>query len=110
MTIAGTARAQQMDLAFGMGTLSAPSATVNSQGFLLPSLGGGAYPVFSGDLLFDKGQIGVNREVAWSGSRAFYAGDRTQPDRPLVYGFNAIWSRNFGRLGAEATAGSGAER
>src|SRR5207237_1345070 len=84
----------QMDLAFGMGTLSAPSATVNSQGFLLPSLGGGAYPVFSGDLLFYKGQIGVNGEVAWRGSRAFYAGDRTHPYRPLFYDFNAIGGRN----------------
>lgn len=109
MTIAGTARAQQMDLAFGMGTLSAPSATVNSQGFLLPSLGGGAYPVFSGDLLFYKGQIGVNGEVAWRGSRAFYAGDRTQPYRPLFYDFNAIWSRKFGRVAPEAMAGIGAE-
>jgi hypothetical protein len=103
------AHAQQMDFAFGMGTVSAPSATVNSQGFLLPSIRGGAYPVFSGDLIFYKGQIGLNGEVAWRGSRSHYAGDPTQPYRPLFYDFNAIWTRKFGRIAPEAMAGIGAE-
>jgi hypothetical protein len=109
LAVAGAARAQQMDVSFGMGTVSAPAATVDSQGFLLPSLRGGAYPSFGGDVLFYKGQIGVNAEVAWRASRSFYAGDPTQPYRPLFYDFNGIWSRKFGRVAPEAMAGIGAE-
>jgi len=109
VTIAGTARAQQMDVAFGMGTVSAPATKINSQGFPLPSLRGGAYPSFSGDFIFYKGQVGINGEVAWRASRSFYAGDPTQPYRPLFYDFNGIWTRRYGRVSPEAMAGIGAE-
>lgn len=109
VSVAEGARAQQMDFAFGMGTVTAPSAAVNSQGALLPSLRGGAYPVFSGDLIFYKGQVGFNGEVAWRGSRSYYGGDPTQPFRPLFYDFNGIWTQRWGRVSPEAMAGIGAE-
>jgi hypothetical protein len=109
MTLAGAARAQQMDLAFGMGTVSAPATKIDSQGFLRPSLRGGAYPSFGGDFIFYKGQLGINGEVAWRASRSFYAGDPTQPYRPLFYDFNAIWTQRYGRVSPEAMAGIGAE-
>ena len=105
--IIGSVHAQQFDVAFGVGTLTAPSASSASGDHNPVSLTGGAYPVFSADLLL-KGPLGVSGELAWRGSRNLYAG--FQPYRPLFYDFNGIYSPKLGpHAAAELMAGIGWE-
>ena len=105
--IGGTAHAQQFDVGFGVGTLTAPSASSASGNHAPVSLTGGAYPVFSADLLF-KGPVGVSGELAWRASRNLYGG--FQPYRPLFYDFNGIYAPKLGKhAGAEMMAGIGWE-
>jgi hypothetical protein len=79
---------QQIDVAFGINTLTAPSAN-EAQGNHTPqSLTGGAYPSFSADVLLFK-NIGVQGEFAWKATRGNWQG--VQPDRPMFYDFNAIF-------------------
>lgn len=105
--IQGTVHAQQFDVAFGVGTLTAPSAS-NATGNHAPvSLTGGAYPVFSADILL-KQRFGVSGELAWRGSQNLYAG--FQPYRPLFYDFNGIYAPKLGKsAAAELSAGIGWE-
>jgi len=80
------AHAQKVDLAFGVSTLSAPSA--NATG---PSLAGGAYPGFSGDVLFFH-HVGVGGEVYWRASQSDnYLGSGFNY-RPLFYDVDAVYS------------------
>jgi hypothetical protein len=106
MLSAYTAHAQQFDAAFGVGTLTAPSASEASDGHLPQTLGGGTYLNFSGDFLFWK-QFGVSGEATWRASQNVYGG--FQPYRPILYDFNAIYAPQFHRVGAELMAGIGAE-
>jgi hypothetical protein len=100
------ASAQQIDVAFGGGSLASPGNSV-SGGTFLPAEGGGAFVGFNGDVLI-KGNLGVQAEVNWKASQGSYAGQI--PDRPLFYDFNAIYARRFSKyFGAEALAGIGAE-
>ena len=101
-----SAYGQQGDVAFGVSTLIAPAAsTVN--GNLLPSLTGGAYPVFSGDVIFFKRQLGIGGDVAWKGSRGSFQGF---PYRPIFYDFNAVWvAPGAKHITPELAAGIGAE-
>ncbi len=103
----GAAHAQQFDVAFGVGTLTAPSASNASGNHAPVSETGGAYPAFSADLLL-KGRLGVSGELAWRASQNLYAG--FQPYRPLFYDFNGIYAPKFGKhAGAELMAGIGWE-
>ncbi len=102
----GAAQAQQFDAAFGVGTLTAPSASEASGGHLPQTLGGGTFLNFSGDFLFLK-QLGINGEGTWRASQNIYGG--FQPFRPVLYDFNAIYAPQHGRVGAELMAGIGAE-
>jgi len=105
--IPAIAEAQQLDAAFGLNALTAPSASSASGNYSPQTLSGGAYPSFSGDFLF-KGRFGVNGEVAWRASQNLYAG--VQPYRPIFYDFNGIWVPEFGKLAAaELMAGVGVE-
>jgi hypothetical protein len=105
--IQGTLHAQQFDVAFGVGTLTAPSASSASGNHEQVSLTGGAYPVFSADLLL-KNRFGVSGELAWRASRNLYAG--FQPYRPLFYDFNGIYAPKLGKsAAAELSAGIGWE-
>ena len=100
------AHAQQFDAAFGLGSLTAPSATT-SNGLLFPSLKGGAYPVFSADFLL-RHRIGVEGELAWKASQSNYGGN--QPYRPLFWAFNGIWAPRLTKyFTAEVVAGVGGE-
>jgi hypothetical protein len=105
--IQGTVHAQQFDAAFGVGTLTAPSAS-NATGNHAPeSVTGGAYPVFSADILL-KQQFGVSGELAWRASQNLYAG--FAPYRPLFYDFNGIYVPKLGKHAAgELSAGIGWE-
>ena len=99
--------AQEFDAAFGVGSLTAPSATSASGNHAPVSVTGGAYPAFSADLLL-KGRFGVSGELAWRASQNLYAG--FQPYRPLLYDFNGIYAPKLGKhAGAELMAGVGWE-
>ena len=101
------AQAQEFDAAFGVGTVTAPSASTASGNHSFESLRGGAYPSFSGDFLF-KGRLGVQGEVAWRASRALYGG--FQPYRPIFWDFNGIYVPKLGKFAAaELMAGIGVE-
>ena len=87
------AQAQRMDIGFGISNVVAPGAAVvntSSGSFLNPSLSGGVYPGFRGNVLFYKG-AGIGAEVFWRASRVGYA-DTTVPFRPLFWNINAVYS------------------
>ena len=104
--LAAPALAQQVDLAFGISTLTAPASSI-SNGLTFPSEKGGAYPVFSGDFLLHR-RLGLEAEVAWRASQNLYGG--FQPYRPVFYAFNAIWAPHIAKpITAELMAGIGGE-
>jgi hypothetical protein len=93
---AGGAHAQQVDFAFGYGTVIGQSATDGDGGFnhQNQSISGGGYPAFSGDFLFKK-NFGVGAEVAWRAHQnvdIFF-----QPYRPILYDFNAVYGPQLGK-------------
>lgn len=107
LLIKGTVYAQQFDVAFGVGTLTAPSASSASGNHAPVSLTGGAYPVVSANFIL-KRQFGVSGDLAWRASRNLYAG--FQPYRPLFYTFNGIYAPKLGsHAAAEMMAGIGWE-
>jgi hypothetical protein len=100
------AEAQQLDIAFGVSAVTSPTS-ISSGSFSPQIVGGGAYPSFSGDILF-KHQLGFQGEVAWRAKQNVYGG--YQPYRTILYDFNGIWAPRFGRrAGAEIMGGIGAE-
>jgi len=81
-----SAQAQKVDLAFGVSTVEAPAA--NSTG---PSLTGGTYPGFSGDVLFWH-NFGLGAEVYWRATQSEYPGIPPTPYRPLFLDFNGVYA------------------
>ena len=79
---------QQIDVAFGMNTLTAPPASEATGNHTPQSLTGGAYPSFSADVLIFK-NIGFQGEFGWKATRGDWQG--VQPYRPMFYDFNAIF-------------------
>jgi hypothetical protein len=105
--LGSAAYGQQIDFAFGVGTISAPKYNANSGNFPTESLTGGAYPSFSGDFLLHK-NFGVGGEIAWRASQAVYGG--YQPYRPILWDFDAMYVPRLSRhVAAELSAGIGAE-
>lgn len=101
------ANAQQFDVAFGVRTLTGPSASTAPANFTPQSIGGGAYPTFSSDYLFLH-NFGVGGEVSWRATQSTYLG--FQPYRPIFYDFNGVWAPPLGKhAAAELMAGIGAE-
>ena len=99
--------AQQIDAAFGVGTVSAPSASSASGDHSPQSLGGGAFLSFSGDFVF-KNNVGFQAEVAWRASQALYQG--FQPYRPILYDFNLLYAKQVAKVvQVELMAGGGGE-
>jgi hypothetical protein len=95
-----SAQAQKIDLAFGVSTFEAPST--NSNG---PSLTGGAYTGFSGDVLFFH-NMGVGGEIFWKATQGEYTGVNY---RPVVYDFDAVYSPKLAsHTFLELSAGIGA--
>ncbi len=101
------AQAQQMDAAFGFGTLGSPSASSASGSYSPVAIPGGLYPSFSADFLI-KRHFGVGGELAWRGSQATYP---LGPQfRPMLWDFNGIWLPTVSkRIAPELQAGIGAE-
>jgi hypothetical protein len=110
LALASAASAQQIDFGFGVGTFSAPSPgaqapALNQQP--LVSLKGGAYPAFSGDVLFFK-HYGIGGNIAWRASQASPNG--AQPYRPILWDIDGMWVPPLGKYAAaEFSAGIGAE-
>ncbi len=107
------AQAQKIDIAFGVSTTLAPSASSCSGDCEAPvSASGGAYPGVSGDVLFWH-NLGVGAEVFWRASQADnYDASQLGPGinyRPLFYNFNAVYSPKLApHIYLEAVGGLGA--
>jgi hypothetical protein len=105
----GTANAQQVDGAFTVSGLKAPSAfdVSPSSQFFPQSVGGGTFVGFSGDFLFLK-HFGLGGEVNWRAKRNLSQG--FLPFRPIFYNFNAVFAPPLGKhAAAELVAGIGGE-
>ena len=110
---ANFAQAQKVDLAFGVSTVDAPgigNLTLGDPNHAPVSLTGGAYPGFSGDVLFYH-HLGFGAEVFWRASQANnYAGILGLNYRPLLYDFNAVYSPKLASHAyLELVAGIGAQ-
>ena len=105
--IATAAYGQQVDIAIGAGTVSAPPSNFNSvTSSLEQSLRGGTFLTISGDALIHK-SMGIEGEISWRTSRNLYGG--AIPYRPLFWDFNGIYAPRFNKfIGAELMAGIGA--
>jgi hypothetical protein len=90
------AYAQKVDLAFGVSTVQSPSLDSNDTSRAQERLTGGTYPGFSGDVLFWH-NLGIGAEVYWKANQRDYAGDPTQPYRPIFFDFNAVYSPKLAR-------------
>ena len=98
---------QQIDIAFGLNAVTAPSANEANGNHFPQSLTGGAYPSFSADVIFYK-NLGVQGEFAWKASRGVWQG--VQPYRPMFYDFNAIYAPKLAdRADLELQGGIGSE-
>lgn len=102
-----SAYSQQLDIAIGAGTVSAPPSSVsNVFSQFKQTLSGGNYLTIGGDALIHK-NLGVGAEVSWRTSRTDYAG--VLPYRPLFWDINGVYAPRFNKyLGAEVMAGIGA--
>ena len=102
----GVAHGQQIDLGFGISTTTSSGPTT-SNGLLFPSLRGGVYPGFSGDLLL-RHNFGFEGDLFWRASQTLYGG--YQPYRPIFYSFNAIYAPKITKnISAEVLGGIGGE-
>jgi hypothetical protein len=91
-SFASLACAQQIDVALGGATISAPPGSSAFGNHEPQSLDGGIYPVFSADYLFHK-RIGIQGEFAWDWNKPVYLQNFfNQPYKPLFYDFNAIYA------------------
>lgn len=107
VSIVRPAHAQQFDIAFGVRTITAPSATSAPLTYTPQSIGGGAYPTLSADYLFFH-NFGIGGEVSWRASQNLYLG--YQPYRPIFYDFNGVWAPPLGKHASlELSAGIGAQ-
>ena len=98
----------QLDVAVGMNTLAAPSASSATGSYAPQSLTGGAYPSASVDFML-KRKFGVNGEIAWKGGRGNYL-NSAQPFRPVLWDFNGVWTPQLNKFVVpELMAGIGAE-
>ena len=105
--ITAAAYGQQLDIAIGAGTVSAPSSDLsNVFNQFKQTLSGGNFLTISGDALIHK-SLGIEGEVSWRTSKTLYGG--VLPYRPLFWDFNGIYAPRFNKfLGAEVMAGIGA--
>ena len=107
VVFAGYARAQQIDIAAGGGTLFAASPTSASQAFPPPAEKGGTYPSISAEAVF-KNHFGFNAEVAFRYKQGLYNG--YQRYRPIFSDVNGVFAPRIGpKTSADFMAGFGLE-
>jgi len=90
------AQAQKIDIGFGGGTTLAPDASFVSGVESAPSLKGGTFLGFNGDVLFWH-NLGFGAEVFWRAGSTNCAVSLCGVDsgvtyRPVLYNFNAVYS------------------
>ena len=91
LAFSGSACAQRLDFAFGVSNIVAPAQVPSSvPGINLPSMSGGVYPGFSGNVLFLH-DFGVGSEIFWRASQTDYAGQGFN-FRPVLWNVNAVYS------------------
>ena len=101
------AQAQDLEAAFGLGTLTAPSPSSATGDYSPVTLSGGLYPSFNANF-FLRHRLGFGGELAWRAKQNLYLG--YQPYRPIIYDFNAVWAPHIAKgTWAELMAGVGAE-
>jgi hypothetical protein len=83
-----SAQAQKADLAIGLSTMESPGP-IQGGSDQQPSLDGGAYPGFSGDVQVFH-HIGIGGEVYWKASQGEWGG--YQPYRPIFFDVNAVYT------------------
>ncbi len=108
-TAVGAAQAQQVDAAFNLSTVVAPSSSsaLNSTNYASQSVGGGTYPGFTFDFLLHK-QLGIQTEINWRATQNVYQG--YQPFRPIFWDVNGIWVPHLGpHIDGEILAGVGVQ-
>ena len=107
--VAGTAHAQELDLAVGGSTLFASAINSASQTFQPPPEKGGTYPTVSAEYLFrDNNRVGFNVETAFRYKHGFY--DGYQQFRPVFYDANAVFAPRFShKIVGDFMAGVGGE-
>ncbi len=86
VALSNFAQAQKVDLAFGGGMLTAPAANSTT-----PSLSGGTYLGFSGDVIL-RHNLGFGSDINWRASQAPNYFGQGFNFRPLFYEFNAVYS------------------
>jgi hypothetical protein len=97
------AQAQKVDVAFGLSTTIAPEANSTQ-----PSLTGGTYPGFSGDVLFWH-NFGIGGEIFWRATQSIYPCCPPTPYRPLFLDFDGVYAPKLApHAWLELTAGIGA--
>lgn len=107
LLFASFARAQQIDLAAGVGTILSSSYSNSSQSYLPAAEKGGAYPSFSADAIF-KNHFGFNGEIAVRDKQGLY--NNYQGFRPVFYDFNAVFAPRLGdQITGDFMAGVGGE-
>jgi hypothetical protein len=105
--IGKTARAQQLDAAFGLSGVIGTSAADASDNHFPQSVGGGVFPTFSGDFLLIH-HFRIGGEVSWRATRNLSQG--FLPFRPIFYDFGAVYAPPLGRHAAlELSTGIGGE-
>jgi hypothetical protein len=105
LAASNSAHAQKIDIAFGISTTKAPAA--NSTG---PSLTGGTYTGFSGDVL-PWHDFGIGGEIYWRASQAVYDSPLFGPIpyRPLFLDVDGIYAPKLAsHTYLELSAGIGA--
>jgi hypothetical protein len=114
LACAAATQAQEFDAALGFGTVKAPAASSNGTNSF-PSLSGGLYTTFSGNVLLWH-HLGFGGEVSPRWSQSIYGGALNnfgivQKYRPIFYDFNAVYGRTFPKqkFGADVMAGIGGE-
>jgi hypothetical protein len=89
------AQAQKIDIGFGAGTTIAPDASFVDGSEIAPSLKGGTFLGFNGDVLFWH-NMGFGAEVNWragsSNCVVFACVGQGVTYRPVLYNFNAVYS------------------
>lgn len=104
---AAVAAQAQMDVAFGVSTLSGPSAGSATGNYAPQNIGGGAYPNFSADYLFWH-NFGIGGEISWRASQTLWGGQL--PFRPILFSVNGVYAPRLGKYaGVELQGGLGAE-
>jgi hypothetical protein len=110
---AGAVQAQQLDVAFGVGTVTGQPAsdgdplTAATINHFPQTISGGAYTTLSGDFLFHKG-LGVGMAASFRSHQNVDIFQ--QPYRPFFYDFNAVYAHDLGkRIQPELQGGIGIE-